>query len=52
MEPIKITINGLEINTTSGKTILEVVEENKLDTIPTLCHDKELSILPLLFMCS
>ncbi len=51
MESINITVNGKEILTTTGKTILEVVDENNLDTIPTLCHDKRLEHFTSCFLC-
>ncbi|MCL5031520.1 MAG: FAD-dependent oxidoreductase [Bacteroidetes bacterium] len=51
MEPVKITVNGKEILTSADKTILEVVNENNLDTIPTLCHDKRLEHYTSCFLC-
>ncbi len=51
MKPIEITINGKEIFTAAGKTILEAVHENKLDTIPTLCYDKRLEHYTSCFLC-
>ncbi len=38
---IKLKINGQEIEAAPGKTILEVVQENNLDDIPTLSHSPE-----------
>jgi len=51
MEKIKVYINGKEILTTPDKTILEVVHENKLDKIPTLCHDQRLEHFTSCFLC-
>ncbi len=51
MEKITATINGKEISASAGKTILEVVEENKLDEIPTLCYDKRLEEFTSCFLC-
>ncbi len=51
MEQITVTINGHEIKTTPDKTILQVVQENKLDTIPTLCHDNRLEHFTSCFIC-
>ncbi len=51
MDKIKIIINGKEVITAPQKTILEVVHENKLDTIPTLCHDKRLNPFGSCFLC-
>ncbi|MCJ7818844.1 MAG: 2Fe-2S iron-sulfur cluster-binding protein, partial [Syntrophales bacterium] len=42
MTPIHLKINGREIETLPGKTILEVVREQQLDEIPTLCHSEGL----------
>ncbi|MCK4664443.1 MAG: molybdopterin-dependent oxidoreductase [Bacteroidales bacterium] len=51
MTNIKITINNKEINTVSGKTILEVVNDHKIDTIPTLCHDERIPPFGSCFLC-
>ncbi len=51
MDKTKITVNGKEVITEAHKTILEVVHENKLDTIPTLCHDKRLNPFGSCFLC-
>ena len=51
MEPIKIKINGREIETAPDKTILEVVREHELDAIPTLCHSQELEPYASCFLC-
>ena len=51
METIRIRINGQDIETTPGKTILEVVRENNLDDIPTLCHSPELEPYGSCFVC-
>ncbi len=51
MEKIILTINGKEITATSDKTILQVVKENKLDEIPTLCHDDRLEHFTSCFLC-
>jgi formate dehydrogenase major subunit len=48
---IKVTINGKEITTTPGKTILEVINEHKIDTIPTLCHDDRIEPYGSCFLC-
>jgi formate dehydrogenase major subunit len=41
MSQIKVNIDGKEIVTHKGHTILEVAKENNID-IPTLCHDEKL----------
>lgn len=51
MKQIKAVINGKEVVTTPGKTILEVVHENKLDKIPTLCYDKRVEPYGSCFLC-
>lgn len=51
MEKITLKINGREIEATPGKTILEVVQENQLDDIPTLCHSPELEPYGSCFVC-
>lgn len=50
-ETIKVTINGQEILTTPGKTILAVVKEHNLDHIPTLCQDDRLEPYGSCFLC-
>ncbi|MCP4218514.1 MAG: molybdopterin-dependent oxidoreductase, partial [bacterium] len=51
MEQIKVTINGKEVVTTAGKTILDVVHENNIDKIPTLCHDDRIEPYGSCFLC-
>ncbi|MCU0639029.1 MAG: 2Fe-2S iron-sulfur cluster-binding protein [Candidatus Krumholzibacteria bacterium] len=51
MEKITMKINGREIETVAGRTILEVVREHKLDDIPTLCHSDELEPFGSCFVC-
>jgi len=51
MDKITLKINGTEIEATPGKTILEVVQENELDDIPTLCHSQELEPYGSCFIC-
>ncbi len=51
MEQINVTINGKQILTTPDKTIFEVVHENNIDSIPTLCHDKRLEHFTSCFLC-
>lgn len=48
---IKVTINGKEITTAPGKTILEVINEHKIDNIPTLCHDERIEPYGSCFLC-
>ena len=51
MKKIKVTINNKEIETIEGKTILQVVKENNLDNIPTLCHDDRIEPYGSCFVC-
>lgn len=51
MKEIKVIVNGKEITTTSDKTILEVVHGNKIDEIPTMCHDQRLEHFTSCFLC-
>lgn len=51
MSNVKITINGQEVEAKAGRTILEVVHDQKLDTIPTLCHSPELKPYGSCFLC-
>jgi len=51
MENIKVIINGKEVLTSPDKTILEAVHENKIDKIPTLCHDKRLEPFTSCYLC-
>jgi formate dehydrogenase major subunit len=46
-----IEINGRPVTANEGQTILEVVEEQQLDTIPTLCHSRELAPYASCFVC-
>ena len=42
MATITLKVNGREVQARPGQTILELVEEQQLDSIPTLCHSPEL----------
>ena len=51
MNTVRIEINGKPVEAQKGRTILEVVEQQKLDTIPTLCHSPELKPYASCFVC-
>jgi formate dehydrogenase major subunit len=51
METVKLVINGKDIEAKAGATILEVVREHELDSIPTLCHSPELEPYASCFLC-
>ncbi|HHE37375.1 MAG TPA: hypothetical protein ENL20_02245 [Candidatus Cloacimonetes bacterium] len=48
---INIKLNGKEIQTEAGKTILQVSNEHGIE-IPTLCHDKELKPFGSCWLCA
>jgi formate dehydrogenase major subunit len=52
MEKITLTINDQQVTALKGQTILQVVNENKLDTIPTLCHDNRIEPYGSCFLCA
>ncbi len=47
----KITIDGKEIQAEDGKTLLEVIRENNLGDVPTLCHSDILPPFTSCFLC-
>ncbi|MBM2816691.1 MAG: FAD-dependent pyridine nucleotide-disulfide oxidoreductase [Ignavibacteria bacterium] len=51
MGNINLTINGQQVTSESGQTILQVVEQYKIDKIPTLCHDKRLEPYASCYLC-
>jgi len=51
METISLKINGRDVTARTGQTLLEVVHEQKLDRIPTLCHSPELEPYGSCFVC-
>jgi len=51
LSKVTVTINGNKITADSDKTILEVIEENKIDHIPTLCHDPKLPPYGSCYIC-
>ncbi len=50
MDKIKITINGKEIFAESGKTVLKIAAENKIE-IPNLCHNENLKTYGACGLC-
>jgi formate dehydrogenase major subunit len=50
MAQIRVNINGTEINTFTGLTILEVAKQNAI-SIPTLCHNSSLNNYGSCGMC-
>ena len=51
MNSTTIEINGKPVEARNDQTILEVVEQQQLDTIPTLCHSPELKPYGSCFVC-
>jgi len=51
MNKIKLNINQKEYTSLPGKTVLEVIRENNIDDIPTLCHDERLKPYGSCFLC-
>ena len=47
----KIILNGKEVSTVEGKTILDVALDNGIE-IPTLCHDEELKPFGSCWVCA
>lgn len=50
METIKLTINGQEVETQKGNTVLEAAQENDI-YIPTLCFLKDINEIAACRMC-
>jgi formate dehydrogenase major subunit len=51
MDAIALKINGRDVEARAGQTILEVVTEQGIDDIPTLCHSPELAPYGSCFVC-
>jgi formate dehydrogenase major subunit len=49
--PVELTINGRAVAARPGQTVLELVREQGLDTIPTLCHEPGLPPFGSCFLC-
>ncbi|TFG59223.1 MAG: hypothetical protein E4H29_04630, partial [Deltaproteobacteria bacterium] len=49
--PVELTINGRAVAARPGQTILELVREQRLDTIPTLCDEPGLPPFGSCFLC-
>jgi len=49
--PVELKINGQLVSARPGQTILEVVQEQNLDRIPTLCYDPRLEPYGSCFLC-
>ena len=49
--PVELKINGQTVKARAGQTVLQVVREQKLDEIPTLCYDPKLEYFGSCFLC-
>ena len=49
--PVEMRINGRAVRGRPGQTVLELVREQELDRIPTLCHDPRLPPFGSCFLC-
>ncbi len=47
----KLKINGKEIQADNNKTLLEVIRENNITDMPTLCHSEMLEPFTSCFLC-
>ncbi|MCX6137793.1 MAG: molybdopterin-dependent oxidoreductase [Ignavibacteriales bacterium] len=48
---VTLTINGNTITASPDRTILQVCNDQKLDTIPTLCYDEKMKPFGSCFLC-
>ena len=48
---INLTINGQKLTADPARTILQIVQDNNLDRIPTLCYDPKLEPFGSCFLC-
>ncbi len=51
MDSISLIVNGQSVQARSGQTILQIVQEQGLDEIPTLCHSPDLEPYGSCFLC-
>jgi len=49
--PVELKINGQTVQARAGQTVLEVVREQGLDDIPSLCYDPKLEFFGSCFLC-
>jgi formate dehydrogenase major subunit len=48
---VKLEIDGKRVIAEGGQTILEAARDNGIDTIPTLCHDRQLEPFSSCYIC-
>jgi formate dehydrogenase major subunit len=51
MQQVKLTIDGKEVTARPDQTILEVIRENRIADIPTLCHEPKLPPYGSCYLC-
>jgi formate dehydrogenase major subunit len=51
MDKLKLTIDGREVTARANQTILEVIQENHIAEIPTLCHEPKLPPYGSCYLC-
>ena len=51
MNEIKLTIDGKAVTARPDQTILEVIRENRIAEVPTLCHDPKLPPYGSCYLC-
>ena len=51
MDKVKLTIDGKQVTARANQTILEVIQENQLADIPTLCHEPKLPPYGSCYLC-
>ncbi len=51
MDKVKLTIDGKEVTASANQTILEVIQENHIAEIPTLCHEPKLPPYGSCYLC-
>jgi formate dehydrogenase major subunit len=51
MDPITLTIDGKQVTARPDQTILEVIRQNRIAEIPTLCHDPKLPPYGSCYLC-
>jgi formate dehydrogenase major subunit len=51
MDKVKLTIDGKEVTARANQTILEVIQENHIAEIPTLCHEPKLPPYGSCYLC-
>jgi formate dehydrogenase major subunit len=51
MDKVKLTIDGKQVTARANQTILEVIQENQIADIPTLCHEPKLPPYGSCYLC-